>query len=1023
MGVTFEHPAWLLLILGAIPVAWAGLRWFAPMSRIRRVSAVVLRVLLISLISAMLAGASSIRRTDRIAVVGILDVSGSVRMFADFGPGPDAKPLDPLRAAREYFAAVASQRTADDLIGLVVFDGRSLAVATPTRGPIADRSLDVRMTEGTNIADALRYAAALIPPDASGRLVLLSDGNQTAGDAAAAARELASRSGARVPIDVIPIPLSASREVMVESVDAPPRAAVESTVTVRVVLRASAAARGTLSLLREGEPLDINGAEPGYARRVQLAPGPNVELINVQLPPGKVHRFVAVFEPQREGETLIGDTRLENNQGEAFTVTPGRGSVLLVDGVGNAQTGSPGLILASTLRESGIVVSEVPPEGIPGNVLALEAYDLVILENVPAEAVPAATQEALVAHVRDLGGGLVMIGGPDSLGAGGWKGSALEPILPVKLDLPEQLVQPDAAVVFVIDNSGSMGRPVSGTPDSQQEIANASTALAIRTLDKKDLVGVVVFNSQTDVLVPLGPNTDPKAITERVLSITAGGGTIMGPALREAQRQLHGVKAAVKHVIVLSDGQSMGADSLPGIAARMKAEDGITLSTIGVGNEMDGPTMGQMAQRGGGQFFAVTNPALLPKYFLKAIRVIRTPLIREGRFQPVILPTASPLTAGLDTPKPLTGLVLTQRRPEPTITYAMAAPTGEPLLAHWNVELGQVAVFTSDAHRWAADWLQWPGYSELWTRIARTISRVERKPGRYELSTEIRADTIRIRLEASGDDGRPLDRLTVPATIYAPSGRATEITLSQVGPGTYEAAAPVRESGSHVAILKPRLGNRPLDHVIGGAASSTGPEFRSLTTNTPLLEAIARETGGRTLDIRSPREAKLFDRTGMPPSLARTPLWSSLLLWTLLVLLLDVATRRIAWDRFVSREFGVDLRKVAAEAVRERGREAAATVERLRTQESATARAEEPSAALSDEDARQLVEAERLRRHQARVQAMREIAQAETSPPDAPVVQPPARAAESDEGGLLAAKRRARARFEGDSEDAANHPS
>src|SRR6185295_15382502 len=133
VAVSFEHPAWLLLILATVPVAWTGLRWFAPMSRVRRWSAVVLRVVLIALTSAMLAGASSVRRTDRLAVVGVVDVSASVRMFASLGPGADGKPLDPLRTAREYFAAAATQRAADDLLGMVVFDGRSLAIATPTR--------------------------------------------------------------------------------------------------------------------------------------------------------------------------------------------------------------------------------------------------------------------------------------------------------------------------------------------------------------------------------------------------------------------------------------------------------------------------------------------------------------------------------------------------------------------------------------------------------------------------------------------------------------------------------------------------------------------------------------------------------------------------------------------------------------------------------------------------------------------------------------------------------------------------
>jgi uncharacterized membrane protein len=1029
VGLTFEHPGWLFLLLLAIPVAWAGLRWFAPMSMVRRWSAVAIRVLLIALVSAMLAGASSVRRTDRLAVVAVVDVSQSVRMFGDVGVGADGKPLDPIQVVRDLYARATSDnvnggagsRGPDDLAGIVVFDGRAAAIATPTRASIGDRSLDVKMADGTDIAGALRYAAALIPPDASGRLLLFSDGNQTTGDAAAAARGLVG-GASRLPIDVVPIPLAAGNEVMVESVDTPPRAAAESTITVRVTLTSSGPATGSLSLLRENQPLDINGAEPGFALRVALKPGRNVELITVPLPPGTLHRFTAIYEPTMENGRPIGDRRPENNRAEAFTVTPGKGSVLLVDGVGHAAKDSPGLALADTLRRAGIEVTAIPPEGIPQSILALGAYDLVILENVPAEAVPQATQEAMVSHVKDVGAGLVMIGGPDSFGAGGWKGSAIEPILPVKLDLPEQLVQPDAAVVFIIDNSGSMGRPVFGTVSNQQEIANQAVALAVRTLDKKDLVSVVVFNSTTDLLVPLSPNTDPQATAEKVLSITPGGGTILAPALEEARDQLKGVKAAVKHVIVLSDGQSLNASSLPGIAGKMKSEDGITVSTIGVGNEMDEDTMGAMAQRGGGQFYAVSDPSMLPKYFLKAIRIIRTPLIREGKFQPVILPVPSPLTADLGQPPPLTGLILTQRRPEATITYAMAAPTGEPLLAHWNVELGQVVAFTSDAHHWAAQWLDgWPGYSQFWTQVARTAARVT-TPGRMDLTTTIEDGVLKLHLDAADESGRPLDLLTVPATIYSPSNKQIAATLTQTGPGTYDGSVPAPESGSYIAIVKPRTESRRLSPVIGGASAASGLEFRSLVTNTALLEAIAQESGGRFLNLFPVTEATrlpdLFDRAKIPPSTARTPLRGPLLLWSLLILLMDVATRRIAWDRFVSREFGVDLRKSAAEAVRERGHEAAATVSRLRDRDEALAAGASTSAALSDEDAQRVADAERERRRRARMAAVRTSAQeaaatepAQQAPASDKTAAPPPAAKKEDGSSLLAAKQRAKERF------------
>src|SRR5262249_3088036 len=151
-------------------------------------------------------------------------------------------------------------------------------------------------------------------------------------------------------------------------------------------------------------------------------------------------------------------------------------------------------------------------------------------------------------------------------------------------------------------------------------------------------------------------------------------------------------------------------------------------------------------------YYPVTNASLLPRFFLKAVRIIRSPLIREGRFDPVLLPTGSPLTAGLGKPPPLLGYVLTQARPEPTITYAMAAPTGEPLLADWPVGLGHVAAFTSDAHEWAAPWLDWPGYRQMWTQIARAISRPAAGTN-YRLDTEAAGDTLRLRVDATGDDG------------------------------------------------------------------------------------------------------------------------------------------------------------------------------------------------------------------------------------------------------------------------------
>jgi len=184
---------WLLLLM--VPLTWCALRWFAAMSPSRRGSAIAMRFVLIAIIAAMLAGLSRVQHTDRLAVIAVVDASGSIRRFV----GQD-RPVGnevglragALELVQQFIGEATARRGPDDLAGIVVFDGRAVAVATPTRADISGRDIDIRVSDGTNIADAIRLARAMIPPDAAGRLLLFSDGNQTAGDALAAAAEVSS---------------------------------------------------------------------------------------------------------------------------------------------------------------------------------------------------------------------------------------------------------------------------------------------------------------------------------------------------------------------------------------------------------------------------------------------------------------------------------------------------------------------------------------------------------------------------------------------------------------------------------------------------------------------------------------------------------------------------------------------------------------------------------------------------------------------------------------------------------------
>ncbi|MBL8745988.1 MAG: VWA domain-containing protein [Phycisphaerae bacterium] len=1034
MPVTFEQPWWLVAALLAVPSAVIGLRWFTAMSRARAWSAVTARAVLLVILAAALAGASAVRTTERMAVIAVVDVSESVRQYADLAPADGGKRPAYTDAIKQWLQTAVNSGAsgADDLFGVIVFDGASAAAMLPrvvTGSASVDASavwkqlsLEQSLVEGTNIGSALRFAGALFPPDTTRRLVLVSDGNETDGNALDAARRLASASGVDaggIPVDVLPISYRVSNEVMIDLVDAPPQSAEGSTVSVRVVLSATQETRGTLELLYADQAVDINGPAPGTGRPITLKPGRNVESIEVRLEKGKpVHRFRPVFTAERASQDRLSI----NNTAEAFTVTPSAGAVLIVDGVGGGAPDSPARMLARTLERADITVRVGRVEELPTDLISYQEFDLVVLNDVAAEEVPTPVQQLLADYVSELGGGMVMVGGPDSFGAGGWKGTPIEAILPVNIDLPEQLLVPSAAVVLVIDNSGSMSAPVGGGLRSQQEIANQGAALAVETLDRTDMLCVIAFNSDFQIIVPMERNTDARSSAAKVRAIGAGGGTNLYPALGRAMQELsrgEAAKASVRHVIVLSDGRSEppnGSDSFESLAARMH-ERGITVSTISVGDGADNEQLARIALEGGGQFYQVVDPNLLPRIFVKEIRVVRKPLIREAPFVPVDLGSGSGIIAGMPRPMPpLNGLVLTQRRKDATVTNILATPEGEPVLSTWFVGRGRVAGFTSDAHRWAREWIDWPGYAAMWTQIVRQTARpTAERSG--ELTTELEGDDLVIRYDAVDEQGRPRDLLTIPGVLYGPGGERVEIKLFQVGSGVYEGRVRATQRGNYYVVLLPQQGDRRLSSIIGGASRAVGAEYRVTQSNVGLLRSVAEITGGRLLDPARPEDANLFDRGGVRPIRAASPVWSLLLAWAVAVLVLDIGTRRVAWDRLLSKELAREWREQAASAVRARSEQAAATVASLKR---ATERAGEPASGapapeklvgkLPDEPAAEPGR-ERLRVQMApKPRAEDDVTQNAPSPSVAPDSET------STTSGLLAAKRRAAKRFDSGAE-------
>ncbi|MHC4977104.1 MAG: VWA domain-containing protein [Planctomycetota bacterium] len=889
MSIELDNPWWLLILSLAIPVLIMATR-MRSLHTTRVILVGLLRCLLLACISLALAGATRVRTSDRLAVIALVDLSDSVQNFVEI-PGHDSN----ARAIQSWLDIAVADRMPDDPLAIVAFASHAEALASARSDTPSPSSIPLAIDNphATNPSRAIDTAMSMMPPDTTTRLVLISDGAVTSGDLET---QLQRAQAGAISIDVVPLTFSINDEVLIESFETPSNATRNTSIQARVGLSSTNPMLGTIYIRSEGELVDANPDTPGLGLRVSLEPGLQVFTVPIELDDRPLHRFEAIFEPD---DTTL-DTLEENNTSSALTVTPGTGAVLVIDGVRDQNAQQPGGLLSATLREEGLLVRTEFPTTMPNDILSLQAYDLIVLENVAADELPESTHTLLREYASTLGGGLLMIGGHKGLGAGRWQDTELAEIIPVQLEVPDQLLAPPAALVLVLDSSGSMRQPVLGGSRTQQQIANDSAALAARTLDTRDELGVIAFSDSHRVVIPLARNENPEEAAEKIRAISPGGGTNIYDAMRSALEMLQNSDASVKHMIVLTDGKD---DQDPGIGVRIAqraSQDNISVTTIAVGDEADSRSLARIAQSGNGTFYRIIDPYTLPQVFLKEFRVLRNPLVREETRVPRLRQTGSPIERALSTPlPPIDGMVLSRPRTEPDIFVPMATDDNEPVLAHWNVGLGRVGVLTTDAHEWIQPWVIANRYAGFVVQLARSLAR---PPSQQQatMTTHVSDSTLQARLTlVEPVSERPLDNAIVEATIFHPDGQTSQSAMRQTAQGTYELSMPATQIGQWIVMVRPRVGDSSLAPVVSGTQSISSPEHRALQPDEQLMRRIATRTGGRIHDINTPELARLFDRRGVLPRQARLPMWPSLLIASLVLALLDMANRRIAWDRLL----------------------------------------------------------------------------------------------------------------------------
>jgi uncharacterized membrane protein len=883
--VTLARPAALWLVpLAALPfflvTVWRSLvdapAWQLALQLLLRTAALMAVALALTMPSLE----SPIRGKT---VVFVIDTSASV---------DDSQ----LAHARELLTAALEQRKAEDdadveradrtRVGLVTYAARSTVHPTSsTEGDDADPNVLVVPSEGDDAlasdhAGALRLAAALVDPQTEGRIVLVTDAAGSAmerEDLAAAVRELAATG---VQVHTRSFEPSARNDVAVEAVHLPKELRVGQTFEVAIDLWSTRPHELVLHLEQNGEPNALDADET-----VKLGVGrTQVKMSARATKPGPV-----IFAASLATDVLpAADNRMAGNDRVAVAGdVQGRPRVLLA----STDGGGP---LAQALRADHLDVETIGPGAVPQTADELRAFDLVVFSDVAARTVPAASQRAVSEYVDRHGGGFIMVGGENSFGTGGWGGTTIESTLPVRFEGERQREQPKLALVLVVDKSGSM------SAEDRLDLVKEAARATATTLEPTDELGIIAFDSRPHVLVRLQKSSNRMRITSDIRRLAAGGGTNALPALREAYLQLAGSNALIKHVILLSDGQSpeQGVDALLG---DMRGGD-ITVSAVGVGAGAGKDFLRRVASRGRGRYYFSQDGTDVPRIFSRDTKEATRNAVDE-RLHYARVAKAVQALRGIDFARApgLRGIVPVKSKPLSEVL--LRTQDSEPLLVRGRRGLGQTAAFASDAKaRWAAGWLGWSGFGKLWGQLARDTMR--------QGATMLGGATIKI---VAGDDpstwnvvvdvdspegfANELDatlEVLDPALAEDDPARTRTIVLELSAPGRYEGE--LGDVGSGQRVLRAKLHDRDESPRLVAEASAQvsvpypGELRPSQFAWDPawLEELELTSTSGAVDDIVA--------TPGEPGSRLRTEsLWPLVLVWLLLPLMLvDLLSRRIS---------------------------------------------------------------------------------------------------------------------------------
>ena len=852
--LSFIEPQYLWLLALVPLLLWLGWVNRQRLGRTRTLLSLVLRLCMLVALIGSLAGTQLVRPVKQLTTIFLVDVSDSV--------SPNQ------RAQQEQFIAEALETMPDgDQAAIVLFGENAQIERIPSPEKRLGRLQAIPVAARTNIEQALTLGLALFPSDTQKRLVLLSDGGENSGRALNTLRLAQQRDAT---IDVVQVQAVSGNEVALTSLQAPSQARSGQEIALLATIESSSDQAAILRFTVDNQSI--------IEQPIELRSGTQEYTATVELEAQGYHHLMAEVVP-------TDDIRLQNNRVISLINVLGEPRILVV-----AQTPADGQVIETALSAAGLVPTLVLAENMPFSLAEFAEYEAVVLANVPAREFPEDTLQALQSYVRDLGYGLVVIGGSDSYGIGGYGDTLLEEILPVEMDLRNQEKYPQVSVAISFDISGSMTESIGGR--QKVEIAAEGAARVVQLLRDFDEITVIPFDSAAqNAYGPVAGSERDTAVDEIIARGVAGGGGIaVNSALKDAYNRMKDRTAPIRHVIILADGSdSQEQEGSVELAQRMR-KDGITVSTVAIGNGGDVGFLKAVATAGGGRSFMVENAIDLPDILLQEAQLALAPYLIEQQFLP-LLGNDSPVMADLINRSwpSIYGMVGTTPKEEATVV--LWGPDDLPLLTQWQYGLGRSVAWTSDFKgQWAKDLIAWEHAPRLIAQmVGWTLPVVSGDT--VNLETTFIGSELEITLFASDEQAQPLTGHSIAVNIVGGEGIVEAVNLDEVGSGVYRGRVASPQTGTYFLQIGARdAEGRSVFQRTSGLIVPYSPEYRQGQANPQLLGSLAEETSGRVLE--QPIEVFTHNLDAVRRT---TPIHFFLLVLALLLLPLDIAIRRLRW--------------------------------------------------------------------------------------------------------------------------------